>query len=47
MGLNVGLKGETGQDLQAHWKQIGGPKAYMGTAVPEVSAKTHLIQLDR
>jgi hypothetical protein len=43
VGLNVGLKGETGQDLQARWKQIGGPKAYMGTAVPEVSAVTDRI----
>lgn len=34
VGLNVGLKGENGRELREYWKSIGGPQAYLGTAVP-------------
>lgn len=39
VGLNAGLKGEKGLELRQHWQDIGGPKAYRGTAVPGVSTK--------
>lgn len=35
VGLNIGLKGEDGVELQEHWKQIGGPQSYLGVSVPK------------
>jgi cation diffusion facilitator CzcD-associated flavoprotein CzcO len=36
VGLNVNLRGEKGLELQTFWKDIGGPQAYLGIAVPKV-----------
>lgn len=38
LGENVNLHGEDGKELQAYWKEVGGPEAYAGLAVPGVRA---------
>lgn len=35
VGLNINLKGEQGLELKSYWDSLGGPKAYLGTAVPQ------------
>jgi len=34
VGINVNLKGEQGVTLEDHWKELGGPQAYLGVSVP-------------
>ncbi|SCZ99348.1 BZ3500_MvSof-1268-A1-R1_Chr7-2g09495 [Microbotryum saponariae] len=34
VGINLGVKGEEGKTLNEYWKEIGGPQAYLGVAVP-------------
>lgn len=36
VGVNIGLRGEQGVELRERWRSWGGPKAYLGTAVPGV-----------
>ncbi|SGY78628.1 BQ5605_C008g04902 [Microbotryum silenes-dioicae] len=39
VGINLGVKGEEGKTLNEHWKEIGGPQAYLGVASIDLSTR--------